>query len=179
MKIFILLLSLTLLSACSEPPITKLDKKLLLTADDLINIGCKATKASDLTYESSGLPYLLKEISAEYNGSEKCHFYINAEVSTLKISFIGGNDVQTSLNGAMLGFKMADITTKEPETKHKGLAGKYLETYKEDDNSYMGFVYASKKDSVSIMVMVFGINKEHQPALLDLVKDIEFRNFKS
>ncbi|MBE9516048.1 MAG: hypothetical protein IME93_03620 [Proteobacteria bacterium] len=172
----VLLLTLFLITGCAKPVITELDKQLLLTADDLVAIGCKSTKASDLVYESSGLEYLSKEVSVKYNGIEKCGFYLHIEITELKIGAMGGNSERNSLGGAIIGLKFADVETKAPDKLHAGLKGRYLEAYGEDKD-YRGFVYASEQGELSILAFVFGIAKKHQPILLDLVKSVEVRNY--
>lgn len=175
MRILMLTFIITLISGCDKSLITDHDKDLLLSADDLIAIGCKSTKTSDLVYKTSGLKHLSKEITVTYDGHEKCGFYLYMELTEIKLKYLGRNRANVTLGGAIIGLKFSDLEIRKPQETHDGLKGKHLEAY-DEKGEYKGFVYVSEEDALSITAMVFGIAKKHQAVLLDLVKIIETRN---
>lgn len=176
MRCLVPLLFVALVSGCAKPDITELDKKNLLNTGDLVAIGCKASSKSDLSYESGGVKYLTKKVTAVFSGNDSCRFYVHMEMTEYRIAEMARDSVSSALTGASLGLKFTDIETRKPEKPYKEINGDYLELYNKDKN-YTGFVYASREGAKYLLVMAMGVARDRQPSLFTMIKKIEGRNF--
>lgn len=177
MRTLIILLFTVLISGCIKSVITQADKDLLLTADDLLNLGCKKASQDDLEFETNGLKHLSKAIHVTYDGHNKCGFYLDVELTEVMISSMSKTLARQNAGAALLGIKLVDVKTRKPEHNHDGLVGSYTELYNEDGR-YFGIVYTSEKNSKYILAMIFHKEKKQQPVFLDLLKLIEIRNME-
>jgi len=176
MRCVVILLLAVLLSGCEKPAVSDLDRKNLLNAKDLVSVGCKSSSASDLSYQSSGVMYMSKAVTVIFRGNDSCRYYIHMEMTEYKIPAMNTNQVSSSLMGASLGLKFADLESRKPEKPHEGIKGEYLELY-DKSKKYTGFVYASEVNPKSMLVIAMGLTLKQQSGWLELIKKIETRNY--
>lgn len=177
MRILSLTLLAFLLTACFKSVVTDEEKKRLLSADDLISLGCKKVATADLEFETNGLKHLSKAIKVTYDGHDKCGFYLHIELTDIKISSMSKSIARQNNGAVLLGLSLTDIKFLHPKIPHKGLIGSYKEAY-DQKGRYLGFVYTSDKNSKYMIAMIFFKEKKHQPVFLDLIKLIEIRNIE-
>lgn len=168
-----LLISIALISACDNGPISEKEKTRLPELIEINSTLCNNISPEQMIVDTVRIPLLQNQYSLEISDMQRCGMHMQTDLIHSKSLLPSSSGNGQYFTATSIGLKTAGFEVDKNYQQAENILGKYMSVSNEGE--FFGLVYASDKGPRTITAYFFGMKEHRKKDVFAFINHLEHR----